>query len=96
MDTGESFLYRNHHSGNIPQSNEHPSTTDKHDLERLRLQAETSAPEDFAGDDNETGQNVVIAASSESAGPTAPVLTEEDEYRFHGSIRPENLPRYER
>ncbi|KAH0548553.1 hypothetical protein GP486_007903 [Trichoglossum hirsutum] len=78
------------------QSNGHPPTDDKHDLERQRLQAEASAPEDFAGDDNETGRNSSVAVPAENTVPTAPILTEADEYGFRGSDMLENPPRYER
>ncbi|KAH0541667.1 hypothetical protein FGG08_003898 [Glutinoglossum americanum] len=103
VEAGEPSSYRNHHFNETPQpgqpppqTNGHPPTDDKHDLELRRLQAEASAPEDFGGDDSETSQNLRTAAPPDTAGPTAPIITEEDEYGFRGSTMPENLPRYER
>jgi hypothetical protein len=103
MEAREPLSHGNHYSGTGPRlgqlsshSNEYLPTDDKHDLERRRLQAEASAPEEFAGDDNETSRNSSMAAPSENSGPTAPALTEGDEYGFRGSGVPENLPRYER
>jgi arrestin-related trafficking adapter 9 len=103
VETRESLYYGNYRSGDIPRlneisphTNEHPLADDKHDFERRRLQAEASAPEDFARDDDEAVQSPYVVASSEEANPTAPTLTEEDEYGYPRPFVSENLPQYER
>jgi hypothetical protein len=68
---------------------------DKLELERQRLMAEASSPPDFPDDD----ENAVGDSSRAQHEPTAPVLTEEDEYGSHyinGFGHQEGLPRYER
>jgi arrestin-related trafficking adapter 9 len=94
----------------VPDSTESPSTPvaedltpqatldhgeDKQELERRRLIAEASSPSDFPDDNANAGE--------ESGGtqhqPTAPILTEEDEYGGHYTDsygHHEGLPRYER
>ncbi|KAI9767579.1 MAG: ph-response sensor protein [Geoglossum simile] len=102
-ETRESSSNGNYHPGDIlrpdevsSHTNEHPPTEDKRDLERRRLQAEASAPEDFARDDDEAVQSSGVVAASEGANPTAPALTEEDEYGYLRPFGSENLPQYER
>src|SRR3569833_52888 len=99
---------------------EHP-TEDKQELERQRLLNEASAPPEFP-DDYDAGQGSSLAPSAPSAPPSAPppgeleplepsapALTDEEEYGAHftyrsiagpSSHRPagpaEQLPRYER
>ncbi|RDW64100.1 hypothetical protein BP5796_10602 [Coleophoma crateriformis] len=83
-----------------PAAGSYPND-DKQELEHRRLLAEASAPSDFPEDDDQNGGE---STSSQQHAPTAPVLTEEDEYggRFaHLSIagpssQHESLPRYER
>jgi arrestin-related trafficking adapter 9 len=68
---------------------------DKLELERQRLMAEASSPSDLL-DDNENAGGGSSGAQHE---PTAPVLTEEDEFGGHytnGLGHQEGLPRYER
>ena len=68
---------------------------DKLELERQRLMAEASSPSDFP-DNNE---NASEGSSRSQHEPTAPVLTEEDEYGSHYTNafgHQEGLPRYER
>lgn len=68
---------------------------DKQELERQRLMMEASSPSDFPEDPENVGES----NNSIQYGPTAPILTEEDEYE--GSYvniggHHEGLPRYER
>jgi hypothetical protein len=68
---------------------------DKQELERRRLMAEASSPLDFQDDNENAGEG----RSGTQHEPTAPVLTEEDEYGDHytnGYGHREGLPRYER
>lgn len=73
----------------------HNPTEDKQDLERRRLMAEASSPADFPDENDNAGEG----SNGTQYDPTAPVLTEEDEY---GGNYPdvgagyEGLPRYER
>jgi arrestin-related trafficking adapter 9 len=73
----------------------HNTTEDKQELERRRLMAEASSPADFPDEHDNAGEG----SSGTQYEPTAPVLTEEDEY---GGNYPgvgegyEGLPRYER
>ncbi|KAF4625612.1 hypothetical protein G7Y89_g12552 [Cudoniella acicularis] len=74
---------------------------DKQELERRRLQAEASAPLDFSHDEDD---NAGEGSSRPQFEPSAPILTEEDEYGQHyernGDRGPasyrDTLPRYER
>ena len=71
------------------------TTEDKQELERRRLMAETSSPADFPDDHDNAGEG----SSGTQYEPTAPVLTEEDEYggNYPGVDEDyEGLPRYER
>jgi arrestin-related trafficking adapter 9 len=68
---------------------------DKLELERQRLMAEASSPSDFPNDNENAGEG----SSGVQYEPTAPVLTEEDEYGSHYTNsfgHQEGLPRYER
>jgi len=68
---------------------------DKQELERQRLMAEASSPSDFPNDDENAGDG----SSGVQYEPTAPVLTEEDEYGSHYTNsfgHQEGPPRYER
>lgn len=68
---------------------------DKQELERQRLMMEASSPSDFPDDRENAGRD----SSAVQHEPTAPILTEEDDYGSHyvdiGQHR-ESLPRYER
>lgn len=60
-------------------------TDDKQELERRRLLAEASAPPEFPSDDDVAGGSSTAAGASappvlEEIEPSAPILTEEDEY----------------
>lgn len=79
------------------------STDDKQELERRRLMAEASSPSDFPEDHENAGEG----SSAPSFEPTAPVLTEEEEYGDHPALQlpgpstqvhahEESLPKYER
>jgi hypothetical protein len=78
-----------------------PETEDKQELERRRLQAEASSPADFPDIDDNAGEGSAPRLQQE---PTAPILSEEDEYGGHysGPAFPtpnehhDGLPRYER
>ncbi|KAI9724500.1 MAG: hypothetical protein M1812_000568 [Candelaria pacifica] len=81
-----------------------PPSDDKHEIERRRLQAQTSAPEYLPDDDN-TSLEGSSARLATSVVPSAPTLTDEDYDRYRNgsstlqeTIRgtQENLPRYER
>lgn len=77
-----------------PQST-HNNTEDKQELERHRLMAEASSPADFPDEHENAGEG----SSGTQYEPTAPVLTEEDEYGGNcPNVRGvyEGLPRYER
>jgi len=84
----------------LPSQNPAPSTDDKHELERRRLLAEASSPSDFPDIDDNGGEG----GSGTGHEPTAPVLSEDDEYGGHYSshVFPEpgehhcGPPRYER
>jgi hypothetical protein len=68
---------------------------DKQELERRRLMAEASSPSEFPDDNQDAGEG----SSGTQHEPTAPILTEEDEYGGHYTSdygQQEGLPRYER
>jgi arrestin-related trafficking adapter 9 len=73
---------------------------DKQELERHRLMAEASSPSDFPEDQ----EGAEEGSSRSQYEPTAPVLTEEDEYEGHyanytlphANGHNESLPKYER
>jgi len=75
-------------------------TEDKQELERRRLLAEASAPLEFPGDEDDNGGE---GSSGLQHQPTAPTLTEEDEYggqyTHHSVVGPAthdaSLPKYE-
>lgn len=73
------------------------ASDDKQELERQRMFAEASAPPDFQEEDN-GGEG----SSGVPHEPSAPILTEEDEYggqfshHAGGSSHGESLPKYER
>jgi hypothetical protein len=77
------------------------STEDKQELERRRLLAEASEPSEFPGDEDDNGGE---GSSGLQHQPTAPALTEEDEYggqyTHHSvagpAIHDQSLPKYER
>ncbi|KAG9236482.1 hypothetical protein BJ875DRAFT_456293 [Amylocarpus encephaloides] len=89
-----------------PLEDLHSSTmnhsTDKQELERLRLLTEASAPVEFAPDEEVNPGEGSSRSAEQNHAPSAPVLDDEDDYgvRYaHGAIsRPvdEHLPRYER
>lgn len=78
------------------------STDDKQELERQRLLAEASAPPEFpAEDDAGVGSSSAPSAPPVADGPSAPILTEEEEYgRYFAHQAPvpsvEPLPAYQR
>ncbi|KZF24796.1 hypothetical protein L228DRAFT_245815 [Xylona heveae TC161] len=87
------------------------ATDDKHEIERRRLQAEASAPDDFPDDESGSGNGADDRAANEERSrqmePSAPVLPEDSDYMFgansdnghsHGRYGEpgDNLPRYER
>jgi hypothetical protein len=88
-------------SGEFAPNIEARSSEDKQELERQRLLAEASAPSDFLGDEDNNGSEGSSGAQHE---PSAPILTEEDEYGGNyahhagpsSSAVHESLPRYER
>jgi hypothetical protein len=83
---------------------------DKQELERQRLLAEASSPPEFPSDwESEAGPSSASAPPLVAFQPSAPVLSEEDEYgasfAYHGmggsssrvqSLSAEPLPKYER
>ncbi|KAI9835662.1 MAG: ph-response sensor protein [Sclerophora amabilis] len=85
-------------------------TDDKQELERRRLAAEASGPSDFPEDDGQDSGAGGPLLPSAPPEPSAPVLTEEDEYSHLGRHRDDShpsvmggdtfsqdhLPRYER
>lgn len=84
-----------HGSSNLPPSHDdqHSSQDDKQELERQRLMAMVSAPPADDDKDIEPGN------SSQAFAPSAPVLTEEDEYSHlpaEASRAGEDLPQYQR
>lgn len=79
------------------------STDDKQELERQRLLAEASAPPEFpVEDDAGVGSSSAPSAPPMADGPSAPILTEEEEYGTYfahqapatSSLEP--LPAYQR
>ncbi len=70
-------------------------TQDKQELERRRLMAEASSPSDFPDENENAGEG----NSRTQHEPTAPIITEPDEYGAYfttGYGPQEGLPRYER
>lgn len=73
----------------------HP-TEDKQELQRRRLEMERSAP-DVTPSEDDPGGGGAEGGRREDFAPSAPVLTEEDEYGFSASgAEGHGLPRYER
>lgn len=78
------------------------STDDKQELERQRFLAEASAPPEFPmEDDAGVGSSSAPSAPPMADGPSAPILTEEEEYgRYFAHQAPatssEPLPAYQR
>lgn len=77
-------------------------TDDKQELERRRLMAEASSPNDFP-EPEDNGEGSSAPSTTDADGPSAPVITEDDEYGGHyashshaGPSGAGGLPRYER